>query len=342
VIKFLIKEGNGPKVIHERMVSVYGDDCPSIFIVKYWAKQFKWGRRSIENDPRPGRPVEATSSEIVTKVEKLVLEDRRIKIAQLAKECGISETSVFKILHDHLSMKKISARWVPRMLTAFQKQARVDISKENLELFSEDNDHFLSRIVTGDETWIHHWDPETKQESMQWKHKGSPPPKKFRTQPSAGKVMATIFWDGDGIILIDYLESQKTITGEYYAHVLANLREALLEKRRGKLRNGVLLLHDNAPVHKSLKAAAAVRECGFQELSHPPYSPDLAPSDFYLFRLLKKNLRGRRFADNEEVKCAVFDFFAEQEKEFFSNGIAALPTKWSRCIDLKGDYIEKQ
>lgn len=292
VIEFLVKEGNGPKAINERMIAVYGDSSPSYFIIKYWAKQFKWGRESIEDDPRSGRPVEATTPEITAKVEKLVLQDRRLKASQLATECGVSESSVLRILHERLLMSKVSARWVPRMLTPLQKESRVLISKENLDLFEEGNEAFLSTIVTGDETWIHHWDPETKQESMQWKHKGSPPPKKFRTQPSAGKIMATIFWDMEGVLLIDYLPHKETITGKYYAGVLKNLKAAILEKRRGKFSRGVHLLHDNAPVHKSAIASAAVRELGFQELNHPPLQPRPGPQRFLPVSILEETPTG--------------------------------------------------
>ena len=95
---------------------------------------------------------------------------------------------------------------------------------------------------------------------MQWKRPGSPLPKKFRTQPSASKVMAMVFWDSKGIILIDYKPAGTSITGEYYANVIKQLRVAIKEKRRGKLAAGVLLLHDNAPVHKSRVAQAAICE----------------------------------------------------------------------------------
>ena len=96
---------------------------------------------------------------------------------------------------------------------------------------------------------------------------GSPPPKKFRTQPSASKVMATVFWDSKGIILIDYKPAGTSITEEYYANVIKQLRVAIKEKRRGKLAAGILLLHDNAPVHKSRVAQAAIRECKFKQLN---------------------------------------------------------------------------
>ena len=85
-------------------------------------------------------------------------------------------------------------------------------------------------LVTGDETWLHHWDPDTKKESMQWKHPGSPPPKKFCIQPSASKVMATVFWDYIGIILIDYKPAGTSVKGEYYDSVIKQLRFASKEK----------------------------------------------------------------------------------------------------------------
>ena len=101
--------------------------------------------------------------------------------------------------------------------------------------------------------------------------------------------MATVFWDSKGIILIDYKLAGTSITREYYANVIKQLRFAINEKRRGKLAAGVLLLHDNAPVLKSRVTQAAIRECKFEQLNHPPYSPDLAPSDYYLFRNLKSH-----------------------------------------------------
>ena len=156
--------------------------------------------------------------------------------------------------------------------------------------------------MTGDVTWVHFYDPESKQESMQWHKKGGPPPKKFKVVPSAGKVMATIFWDSEGILLIDYKSKGATITGEYYAGILHQLREEIKKKRRGKLTKGVLVLHDNAPVHKAKIATAAVATCGFQEIVHPPYNPDLAPSDYYLFPNLKKDLRGRHFDSDEWLR----------------------------------------
>jgi len=95
--------------------------------------------------------------------------------------------------------------------------------------------------------------------------------------------------------MTDYLQKGSTVTGAYYVDELCKLRKELKSKRRGKLRHGVLLLHDNVPAHTSAVATSAVAECGYKLLLHPPYSPDLAPSNFCLFPLLKEHLSGIHF-----------------------------------------------
>ena len=153
--------------------------------------------------------------------------------------------------------------------------------------------------------------------------------------------MATVLWDSKGVLMVDHKPAGISITGAYYADLMKQLRTAIKEKRRGKLSQGVLLLHDNAPVHKSRIAQAAIRECKFEQLNHPPYSPDLAPSDFYLFRNLKSNLRGTRFPDDDDLKATTEAWFEEQTEDFYFKGIDSLKDKWAKNIEVKGDYIEK-
>jgi len=106
-----------------------------------------------------------------------------------------------------------------------------------LNFFRRDQNDFLSRLVAMDETWLYHYDPEIKQQSMDWRHSGSPRPKKFRVQKSAGKILASIFWDQDGILLIDYLPKGHTINAKYYSSLLVQFKDIFKEKRprRGKV-----------------------------------------------------------------------------------------------------------
>jgi len=98
-----------------------------------------------------------------------------------------------------------------------------------------------------------------------------------------------IFWDQDGILLIDYLTKGQTINAECYASLLVKLKDILKEKRRGKFTKWVLFLHDSTTAHRALATQKKLAYLGFQCFGHPPYFTDLAPSDYHLFPGLKKN-----------------------------------------------------
>jgi histone-lysine N-methyltransferase SETMAR len=133
----------------------------------------------------------------------MVLDDRRVKMCEIAENIGISKERTGYILHEELDMKKLCARWVPRLLTADQKRTRIKISEQCLECFTRNKNKtdFVRRFITTDETWIHHYTPESKQHSKQWTEAGCSAPKKTRSVPS--------------ILSIDYLEKGKPISGEY-------------------------------------------------------------------------------------------------------------------------------
>jgi len=153
----------------------------------------------------------------------MVLDDRRMKAREIAETMGISKERVRHILHEELDMKKLCARWMPHLLTADQKRTRMKISEQCLQRFNKTKTDFVHCFITTDETWIHHYTPESKQQSKQWTEAGWSGPKKTRSVPSARKVMASVFWDDEGILFIDYLEKDKTITGEYYFNLLTRL-----------------------------------------------------------------------------------------------------------------------
>jgi histone-lysine N-methyltransferase SETMAR len=152
----------------------------------------------------------------------MLLDDRRMKVREIAETIGISKERVGYILHEELDMKKLCARWLPRLLTADQKHSRMKISEQCLERFNKNKTDTIRRFITMYETLIHHYTPESKQQSKQWTEAGCSAPKKTRSVPSAGKVMASVFWDADGILFIDYFEKGKTITEEYYSNLLTD------------------------------------------------------------------------------------------------------------------------
>ena len=137
------------------------------------------------------------------------------------------------------------------------------------------------------------------------------------------------------MILIDYLEKGRTIKGSYCAGKLRRLRQEIARKMHGKLTPCVLLLQDIAPAHTSYVAMTAATVCGFEILPHLPYSPDMAPSDFYLFPKLKFHLHGTQYGNDGGV------IEEGPGNVFFFEGKRKLEQRWSKCIALKGDYVKK-
>ena len=233
VIKYLHKKGLSGQEIHNDMVNVLGESAPSYATVKNWIAEFKRGRTSIQDEPRSRRPKTATTPEIIAKVHDMVLDDRRVKVREIGNAIGISNDRVHFILQQELHMKKLSARWVPHLLTVDQKRIRMKISQACLDRFKQNKMDLKRRFITVDETWIHHFTPETKDQSKQWTDAGGSAPKKAKTVQSAGKVMASVVWDYKGILLIDYLQKGKIINSEYYRNLLDQLNLKIREKRPG-------------------------------------------------------------------------------------------------------------
>ena len=222
VIRYLYLKGKTGQEIHYELTNVYGSSAPSYAQVKFWVGEFKHSRTSLEgeDETRSGRPSDATDEEMCNKVQDLVYSGRRINVEEIANALHISHGSVSTTLYDRLGMHKLTARWVPKSLSDQQIATRASVYSALLKRFRSKEDDFLSHLVTVDETWVHYYEPENKAQSRQSIGLGSPRPKKFKTQPSAGKVMATVFWDAQGVIMLAFLAKKSTIAGAYYANLL--------------------------------------------------------------------------------------------------------------------------
>nr|XP_027237651.1 uncharacterized protein LOC113828820 [Penaeus vannamei] len=151
------------------------------------------------------------------------------------------------------SIKRTKLDQDAKISVRLRKQERVHCSEAPLAKCQGDQEDFSDRLITQDETRVHHHDSETKTESKQRRLFDSPPPppspRKAWNTSSASKVMLTVFWNRHGGVMMDFLAKGTAITGTYYASLSQKLREAIKTKRRGMLTRGTQLLQDNAPVH---------------------------------------------------------------------------------------------
>ena len=137
----------------------------------------------MRDDPRSGRPSTVCTQDVIDKVHDIILSDRRTTERSIAFELQISQERVHHIIHEELGMSKVSTRWVPRLLTPDHKRARLVTPRDSLVLFEQDPDNFLRQFLTVDKTWVHHYQPESKEQLKQWKCPGSPTPQKAQAHP---------------------------------------------------------------------------------------------------------------------------------------------------------------
>ena len=227
-----------------------------------------------------------------------------VSIETISALFDVSVGTVHTIIHKQLKMWKICVKFVPRVLREDQKERHHD-SREMVELIISDP-AVLDALVICDESWIYCYDPETKRQSSQWKHAGSPRPKKARQSKSTHKLLMILFFDSTGMIYMHWVPTGQTVNKEYYVEVLREFRKRFRRKRPALFKSGQWHFHqDNAPVHNSILVTDYWSKMGIKTVPQPPYSPDIAPCDFWLFPKLKEKLRGCCYEIIEEMKEAV-------------------------------------
>jgi len=171
-IKFCFKLGKTATECYEMLKTAFGEQAMGRSQTFQWFSQFKAGRTSIDDDEHSGRPVCSSTPEMIERVCQIIHEDRHHTIDEASMLVGISHGTCHKTLTEDLKMQRVTSKFMPRLLSVDQKQQRLDVC---LHLKENANDpSFLSNVITGDETWVYAYDPETETQSSQWKSPGSP------------------------------------------------------------------------------------------------------------------------------------------------------------------------
>ena len=225
--------------------------------------------------------------------------------------------------------------WVPHELTPSQFNQRVDTCMSLLSLKGTFN--WLDHLITGDEKWVLYTNYSRKR---QWLEPNQVPELTPKPEAHPKKVMLSVWWDVYGVIYWELLPNNTTVTAATYCAQLQKVQEKLLQKHPKSYK--IYFLHDNARPHISKVTHKKLLELGWEVLPHPPYSPDLAPTDYHLFRSLSNSLREKSFDNEDSLKQYLTDFFDSRPKEFYSDGIHSLPKRWQEVIDNEGAYISEQ
>ena len=193
---------------------------------------------------------------------------------------------------------------------------------------------WLDPLVTGDVKWglcVNHT------RKRQWVDGDVQPEPDVKGDLHPKKVMLSVWWDIFGVIHFELLQPNATITAQYYCAQLQRLRQKLAQKRAHH--ETIYFLHDNARSHAAKLTFLALLELGWEILPHPPYSPDLAPTDYHIFRSLQNYLAEKSFDSLEQVEVDLHQFFEAKLPSFYRDGIHLLPTRWQRVVENDGEYI---
>ncbi len=348
VLSFLARSGKTPIECWREMQGVFGQDLMSKNRLRVWHKRFLAGRTNFKDDKHTGRPCSTRSQTNIGVVQQALQQDQRLTVRQLSQMTDIPKSGVHSILKKDLNLSKVAPKLVPKLLTDEQRRFRVRLCQENLDLLRQ-NPNMMSLVVTGDESWVSVLEVETKQASCAWVQKRSTEqrPRKAKRQRADRKTMLTAFFDVKGVVLAEFLPPGESVEQESYIETLKRLRENIHRRRPnlwGKVRRGqprpFLLHHDNASSHTGILTLAYIGENNMEMLAHPPYSPDLAPCDFFLFPRLKNELRGHRFRTIPDLQVAVQRTLRNIPPEDFEAALMCMPIRWMKCVASGGEYFE--
>ena len=273
----------------------------------------------------------------------MLKQDGRLTYSMMQESVKIGSTALHTILHEHLQVRKVAARWVPHCLSDEQKEHRVNWCRFMLKNFDEGKSKRVYDIVTGDESWIYQFEPETKRQSSVWIFPDEAPPQKFKRSRSVGKKMVASFFAKTGHVATVPLDDRRTVNADWYVNQCIPQVLDVWQQRRPKTGlKGLLWHHDNASVHTAALTIDFLSENSIQLVSHPPYSPDLAPCDFFLFPSVKEKIRGTNFDSADDATCAFIEAISDVNQETWAHCFEMWFYRMKLCIEAHGECFEKQ
>jgi len=301
-----------------------GKGIISIRSVRRWFSVFKNGNFELDDLPRSGRPSEVNNDDL----KRLIEEEPRSNTRCLAERFRCSHMTISSYLKDLGKVWKYG-NLIPHQLSKFQLQQRVDTCIELLTLGR--NYKWIHNLINDDEKWVHYVNYTYKRQWLGPRQRGEETQKKGI---DVKKIMLSVWWNTRGVIYWELLPNDATMTSDLYCQQL----DRVAEKLQGK-QNKIYYLHDNARPHVSKFTRQKLLELRWTVLPHPPYSPDLAPTDYHLFRSLANNLRDKKFDKKEDLKIYLEKFFNQKSQGFYKRGICSLPERWKQVVDTNGSYI---
>jgi histone-lysine N-methyltransferase SETMAR len=312
----------------------YGEDALSLSQVYYWTREFRLGRRDVSDAPRSGRPPDEG---IPWAIHSVLQADPLVSARAIARTLKLSVSTVLRHLTDNFQMKYRHLKWVPHRLTSEQKAKRAELAGSMLETLRRHRRTHFRFLYTGDESWMFYSYPHTHQwvaslDDLEEIERGS----HFKQ-----KRMLTVFFNGDGDFMMNIMPKGSKMDSAYFTReILLPLASHCYGTGRGFRQQKVTVHFDNAPIHGTAGVQQTLAMSELVRMEHPPYSPDLAPCDFFLFGYVKNRLKGAVFSDQDELYNGVRQIISEVTTEIRTNVFSAWMTRLENCVNSGGEYQE--
>lgn len=337
-IQMRLKLGCDAKSIHNDFLLVYGEQAPAYSTIARWHKLFRDGRERLEDDPRVGRPITGQTKANIERVRLVIEEDPYSTYDEIEEATSLCRGTIQNIIHDCLQLRKVTSRWVPHLLSEKNRQDRVRVCEHNLEMFRS-NRWRLCDVITGDESWFFWKQIGRKQSNKCWIGEDESPKSIVRNDRFSSKTMVCIFFRTSGAEQVTYWEKGKTVDAESYIEdCLKPLVSNIRRQRKCTGTTNLKFHHDNAKPHVARSVKTYLEEQKLTLIDQPAYSPDLAPSDFWLFDYIKQRLDNHTSA--ESLVCQITKILRETPKEEFQKTFEKWLERMELCIKNKGDYFE--
>jgi hypothetical protein len=285
IIKFLLKEGLDPDHIVAKLNQHYREHAYKPRTVYAWIGEITRGRKDLHDAIRSGRPIlDDVDAAIIGLLNKNPFESAR----SIAERLSIAPSTVTHHLEENLGYHSFHLRWVPHVMTEDLKAKRKEVANQMLPYLEKAASQNWRRIVTGDESWFY----LSQLPSRMWSLARDNVATNVRNDFQSQKIMFTIMWNPHRFYVVNRLPENTTMNSTYYtSNILQPLYDCFFPGGHvGQTRK--LVIHvDNCSIHKSAQAEQFMANHKMVRMPHPPYSPDLAPSDFYLFGRIKNQLK---------------------------------------------------
>lgn len=333
VIAFFFRRGEKAQYICDLLEKTYGSDSYKIDAVRYWIRLIKSGRTDLHNVAPHGK---SPDTEITSAIQVMIENNPLMSARQIARILNISPTTVINKLHDDLHYQCYMTRWVPHILNIQQKKNRVELANQMLDVLRKEQRTHFQNIYTGDESWfLFEYCQQT-----QWVLSKEDLLTRTRKTNMQRKIMLTVFFNGNGPVIIDYLPKGMKFNGSYFINILCQMKNEIYPQGRPQHAPRKFLHFDNSPCHTSKKVKSFIESSDFRTLKHPVYSPDVSPPDFGLFGTVKQKLIGVSHKDEEQLQSHIDEILSSFDTSFWQSIFISWIDRLEQLVEVGGDYFE--